>query len=144
MAEKKNDSGFTVTDRRLVYDGRRTEVGYCRKKSKLPKQTAPPAPMSKDAGAARPGAELADADATVGTRYAYSAHERGAGGAGRGLSAIVKDLDKEVELSGHSAKDFEITFERFLAAALHDGDAATGPDAPARTSSRVSTSLARA
>ena len=26
-----------------------------------------------------------------------------------------KDLDKQVELSGHSAKDFEITFERFLA-----------------------------
>jgi hypothetical protein len=25
------------------------------------------------------------------------------------------DLDKEVELSGHSAKDFEITFERFMA-----------------------------
>ncbi len=26
-----------------------------------------------------------------------------------------KDLDTQVELSGHSAKDFEITFERFLA-----------------------------
>jgi hypothetical protein len=26
-----------------------------------------------------------------------------------------KDLDAQVELSGHSAKDFEITFERFLA-----------------------------
>jgi hypothetical protein len=26
-----------------------------------------------------------------------------------------KDLDKQVEMSGHSAKDFEITFERFLA-----------------------------
>jgi hypothetical protein len=26
-----------------------------------------------------------------------------------------KNLDAEVELSGHSAKDFEITFERFLA-----------------------------
>ena len=26
-----------------------------------------------------------------------------------------RDLDKEVELSGHSAKDFEITFERFMA-----------------------------
>ncbi len=27
----------------------------------------------------------------------------------------ASDLDKEVELSGHSAKDFEITFERFMA-----------------------------
>ncbi len=27
----------------------------------------------------------------------------------------AKDLDDQVELSGHSAKDFEITFERFLA-----------------------------
>jgi hypothetical protein len=27
----------------------------------------------------------------------------------------AKDLDAQVELSGHSAKDFEITFERFLA-----------------------------
>jgi len=26
-----------------------------------------------------------------------------------------KDLDTQVEMSGHSAKDFEITFERFLA-----------------------------
>ena len=26
-----------------------------------------------------------------------------------------KDLDTQVELSGHSAKDFEITFERFMA-----------------------------
>jgi hypothetical protein len=26
-----------------------------------------------------------------------------------------KDLDKQVEMSGHSVKDFEITFERFLA-----------------------------
>jgi hypothetical protein len=26
-----------------------------------------------------------------------------------------KDLDAQVELSGHSAKDFEITFERFMA-----------------------------
>jgi hypothetical protein len=26
-----------------------------------------------------------------------------------------KDLDTQVELSGHSARDFEITFERFLA-----------------------------
>lgn len=26
-----------------------------------------------------------------------------------------KDLDKEVELSGHSVKDFEVTFERFMA-----------------------------
>ena len=27
----------------------------------------------------------------------------------------AKDLDKEVELSGHSARDFEISFEKFLA-----------------------------
>ena len=27
----------------------------------------------------------------------------------------AKDLDAQVELSGHSAKDFEVTFERFLA-----------------------------
>ena len=27
----------------------------------------------------------------------------------------ARDIDKEVELSGHSAKDFEITFERFMA-----------------------------
>jgi hypothetical protein len=26
-----------------------------------------------------------------------------------------KDLDKQVEMGGHSAKDFEITFERFMA-----------------------------
>ena len=33
----------------------------------------------------------------------------------RPTSRSSKDLDTQVELSGHSAKDFEITFERFLA-----------------------------
>jgi len=42
-----------------------------------------------------------------------SSAEQEAQAAAYRLSA--KDVDTQVELSGHSAKDFEITFERFLA-----------------------------
>ncbi|HEV2400481.1 MAG TPA: DUF1844 domain-containing protein [Candidatus Sulfotelmatobacter sp.] len=113
MAEKKSDSGFTVTDRRLF-----TSEGDLR-------TDAPPEPETPKAAA-----QAAPKEAPP-QKPAASAPENGGSDVGRDMptpptsaeqeaqAAAYKkssgDLDKEVELSGHSAKEFEITFERFLA-----------------------------
>jgi uncharacterized protein DUF1844 len=107
MAEKKQES-FIVTDRRLF-----TSEGELRKEvseeevssvppippppakepAAMPKQTAAPEePPMSPAPSASEQQEQADA-------YRKSS----------------KDLDARVELSGHSAKELEMTFERFMA-----------------------------
>ena len=112
MAEKKNDSGFTVTDRRLF-----TSEGDLR--SDAAEQVETPkaaAAQPKEAAApATPAAVPADGQAPLDRDMPPppSAAEQDAQAAAYKQSS--KDLDKEVEMSGHSAKDFEITFERFLA-----------------------------
>jgi len=109
MAEKRHDSGFTVSDRRLfTSDGElRSDIAEEVEKPKpepaTPKESAPKAPPEAGDGSAMdreipPPPTKAEQDAQA-AAYRQSS----------------KDLDKEVELSGHSAKDFEITFEKFLA-----------------------------
>jgi hypothetical protein len=111
MAEKKHEeSGFTVTDRRLF-----TAEGELRKEAEdeieTPKPTAPPkAPASDKAppaieGAAPPLEREIPPPPTEAEQDAQAAAYR----------QSSKDLDSEVELSGRSAKEFEMTFERFLA-----------------------------
>jgi uncharacterized protein DUF1844 len=120
MAEKKHEqSGFKVTDRRLF-----TSEGELRvevpEEVEAPKAAAPtaveapsstektPAPVAVDAGGvdtgATPDREM-PAPPTSAEQNAQAAAYR----------QSSRDLDTQVELSGHSAKDFEITFERFLA-----------------------------
>lgn len=115
MAEKKQDSGFTVTDRRLFNaDGEpRNDVPEeAEKKSEAasaPKEASPqqaPSKMPQPVGG--DGAAMERDMPPPPT----SAEQEAQAAAYRESS---KDLDKEVELSGHSAKDFEITFERFMA-----------------------------
>lgn len=129
MPEKKHEqSGFKVTDRRLfTADGElRAEVA---EEAEAPK----PAPVQPSAPAATPAApESSDktsaakpptAAATAVAEQPPSADrempppptsaEQEAQAAAYKQSS--QDLDTQVELSGHSAKDFEITFERFLA-----------------------------
>jgi hypothetical protein len=120
MAEKKHEqSGFKVTDRRLfTSDGElRTELA---EQVEAPKVEAPKA-------ATLTAAKDASAEATMPTPQAVEASEapdremptpptsaeQDAQAAAYKQSS--KDLDSQVELSGHSAKDFEMTFERFLA-----------------------------
>jgi hypothetical protein len=100
MAEKKQDSGFTVTDRRLFTSDGELRADVPEEKSE-PQAAAPPAapPASSTLDSKVPPApsvaeQKANADA-----YRQSA----------------KELDTRVELGGGSAKDFEMTFERFLA-----------------------------
>ena len=97
MPEKKQES-FTVTDRRLFTpDGEvrkeisQEEVSSSATKSEAPQQTSKPLDMPPAPSAAE---QQKQAD-----EYRKSA----------------KDLDTRVELSGHSAKDLEMTFERFTA-----------------------------
>jgi Domain of unknown function (DUF1844) len=112
MAEKRREeSSFTVTDRRLFTpDGElRSDAPEEAEAPKIapapPKETAPaekaPAPVAAE--------NVEDREMPI---PPTSAEQEAQAHAYRQSS---KDLDTQVELSGHSAKEFEITFERFLA-----------------------------
>jgi hypothetical protein len=120
MAEKKHEqSGFKVTDRRLfTSEGElRTEVA---EDVEAPKEPAPPIAQAASPAEMAPAPLAVDVDgvdtgATSDREMPPppTSAEQEAQAAAYKQSA--KDLDTQVELSGHSAKDFEITFERFLA-----------------------------
>lgn len=110
MAEKKNDSGFTVTDRRLFTSDGELRPDVAEEVEKEPSAK----PVAKEA-APKP-AETAAPDGSATDREmppAPSNAEQDAQAAAYRNSS--KELDKEVEKSGHSARDFEISFEKFLA-----------------------------
>jgi hypothetical protein len=113
MADKKHEqSGFTVTDRRLF-----TSEGDLRNDApeEATEQRDEKKTTLKDVA---PIQELpkAVADGGISDREMpvppTTAEQEAQAAAYRQSS---KDLDSEVELSGHSAKEFEMTFERFLA-----------------------------
>src|ERR1700693_1793047 len=121
MAEKRQESGFTVTDRRLF-----TEDGELRKdvreESEPPKAATPPAPVAASSQTApmeaAPAANAVAAfpaavDGIAGMPAAPTAAEQQAQADAYRESS--KEIDSRVELSGRSAKEFEMTFERFLA-----------------------------
>jgi Domain of unknown function (DUF1844) len=116
MADKKYEqSGFTVTDRRLfTSEGElRSEESKESESSKPVASVAPDAPPAQQQAAAQPAAAepegLADREMPIPPTSAEQDAQAAA------YKQSSKDLDAQVELSGHSAKDFEITFERFLA-----------------------------
>jgi hypothetical protein len=118
MAEKRQDSGFTVTDRRLF-----TEDGELRKdvaeEVAAPKAATPPTPLPAAAQEPSPAANIApfpaEGDGVVGQGMpaAPTAAEQQA--QAEAYRESSKEIDSRVELSGRSAKEFEMTFERFLA-----------------------------
>jgi hypothetical protein len=121
MAEKRQESGFTVTDRRLF-----TEDGELRKD--VPEEATAPRAATPTATAATAAAENAPSSNPV---AAFPAEREGDGISGQDVPApptaaeqqaqadayreSAQELDSRVELSGRSAKEFEMTFERFLA-----------------------------
>ena len=140
MAEKKEESEFKVSDRRLfTSDG---ELAHGRAGRNAEETTAGRTATAVGAGARclRPKA----AAATVGDRDMppppTAAEQQAQHDAYKQSS---HDLDTQVELSGHSAKELEMTFERFHGFALHDRHDAARPDARSRAASRESTSSAR-
>ena len=112
MAEKKHEqSSFTVTDRRLF-----TSDGELR--SEIPEETPEPKVVQTPAKGSAPAESAPAAVAAEGADEREmpippSSAEQDAQAAAYKQSS--KELDAQVELSGHSAKDFEITFERFMA-----------------------------
>lgn len=125
MAEKKHEqSGFKVTDRRLFNsEGElRTdvpeEVGAPKTATPAETRKAPnDASPNQDASPAQkmPPAPAGDAGGPLDREMPApptTAEQEAQAAAYRQSSS---DLDSQVELSGHSAKDFEMTFERFLA-----------------------------
>jgi len=108
MAEKKNDSGFTVTDRRLF-----TSEGDLRsdvpEESEAPKASTPTEPPTAQKVPQSTAEAAMDREMPAPPTSAEQEAQAAA------YKQSSRDLDKEVELSGHSAKDFEITFERFMA-----------------------------
>ena len=112
MPEKRREeSSFTVTDRRLF-----TPDGELR--SDVPEESAPPKPVAsapQESAPTSPQPSATDVstpeDRDMPTPPSSAEQEAQAAA----YKQSAKDLDTQVELSGHSAKDFEITFERFLA-----------------------------
>src|SRR5271169_635540 len=104
MAEKKQES-FTVTDRRLfTAEGEiRQEVSQEEVSSAAP--TPQPAPIAQ--------VDVAPPKAETDTPPPPTADEQREQADAYRKSA--KDLDARVELSGHSSKELEMTFERFMA-----------------------------
>jgi len=102
MAEKKQEqSSFTVTDRRLfTSDGELRkdveEEQSAKPAEAAPKAATPPAPAKEADMPPPPTASEQQAQA--------EAYRRSS-----------KELDSQVELNGRSARDFEMTLERFLA-----------------------------
>lgn len=103
MAEKEKESGFKVSDRRLfTADGElRTEVAE--------EAPAPPAGPSAPKSAVAEAAPVAETDVPIPPtaneqREQHDAYQKSS-----------RDLDAQVELSGHSAKELEVSFERFMA-----------------------------
>ena len=116
MAEKRQEqSSFTVTDRRLfTSDGElrsdvKDEPEVPKAATPVPPKEAPPAPKAAETTAAPAPAEGADREMPIPPTSAEQEAQAAA------YKQSSKDLDAQVELSGHSAKDFEITFERFMA-----------------------------
>jgi len=109
MAEKRQESGFTITDRRLF-----TEDGELRKEVAEEVERPKPAEAVREAAtpASKPAADRAEAVAPEAPPLPTAAEQQAQADAYRKSSDA---LDSRVELSGHSAKEFEVTFERFLA-----------------------------
>lgn len=109
MAEEKKDTGFKVSDRRLF-----TADGELRTDSVEEESTAP-AQMPEMPAAAKvanpdvtaPEASAADIPAPPTTAEQQAQHDA--------YQQSSRDLDARVELSGHSAKELEVNFERFMA-----------------------------
>jgi hypothetical protein len=104
MSEKKQES-FTVTDRRLF-----TPEGEMRQEVSQ-EEVSSAAPTPQPAPAAQPdlAAPQLEPDAPPPPTAAEQREQADA------YRKSAKDLDARVELSGHSAKELEMTFERFMA-----------------------------
>ena len=115
MAEKKSET-FTVTDRRQF-----TAEGELRKDAPEEQETpveAKPVSESKPVAESKPVLESPSAPVPEVPQGPTAAEQQQQADAYRKSSA---EMDRDVELGGRSAKDLEITLERFLASIYMSG-----------------------
>ncbi|HKS75203.1 MAG TPA: DUF1844 domain-containing protein [Terriglobales bacterium] len=104
MAEKKQE-GFTVSDRRLF-----TSDGDLRQDVPEEQPAAAPAPQSAVQSEQPTAAHVAPQEDVPPPPTAAEQQEQA-----EAYRKSSKEMDTRVELSGRSAKELEMTFERFLA-----------------------------
>ena len=104
MPEKKQDSGFTVTDRRLFTTDGELRSDVQEDASSQEKSTAPAAVASPPTPETSSDSRIPAPPSAAEQKATSDAYHKSS-----------KDLDARVELSGQSAKELEITFERFMA-----------------------------
>jgi hypothetical protein len=133
MAQKrKEESEFKVSDRRLfTSEGELRDLEAEESQAPPPVATgavapASPAPAPATSASAAPVATMPDAaPATAGTQPESDVPEPPTASEQQAQHDAYKqsarDLDKRVELSGHSAKELEMSFERFMASLYMTG-----------------------
>lgn len=109
MAEEKKDPSFKVSDRRpFTADGELRTDGVeeeSRAPAQVPEMPATAKVATPEVAAPEAAAPDMPAPPTASERQAqHDAYQKSS-----------RDLDARVELSGHSAKELEINFERFMA-----------------------------
>ncbi|MFZ0480941.1 MAG: DUF1844 domain-containing protein [Terriglobales bacterium] len=123
MADKKKDSEFKVSDRRLfTADGElRTSVEdqveeqleeQAQRPEPAPPAAVPTPPAVTQGSSASPAAAATQTQEEQVPEPPSDSEQQAQHDAYRESS---RDLDRRVELSGHSAKELEISFERFMA-----------------------------
>jgi hypothetical protein len=104
MEQDKKDTGFKVSDRRLfTADGQlRSEVV----EEETPAAQKPTTPANAAAGTPAQDSPTQDMPAPPTASEQQAQHDA--------YKQSSRDLDSRVELSGHSSKDLEVSFQRFL------------------------------
>jgi len=109
MAEEKKDTGFKVSDRRPFTADGELRTDSVEEASLAPAQVpeAPAAARVANPDVAAPDVAAADMPAPPTASQQQAQHDA--------YQQSSRDLDARVELSGHSAKELEVNFERFMA-----------------------------
>ena len=110
MAEKKQES-FTVTDRRLFTPEGELRQEVSEEEVSTSKPAAPAAAEVRPAAAEPSPLDTSSLDPSVPPSPSAAEQKEQADA----YRKSAKELDARVELSGHSAKEMEMTFERFMA-----------------------------
>ncbi|PYV83565.1 MAG: DUF1844 domain-containing protein [Acidobacteria bacterium] len=113
MAEKK--SSFTVTDRRLFTPEGELRADLAEEQDQPATPAEPPGAPSSPAQTAPAQADKQESPPPPSPSAAEQKEQADA------YQKSSQEMDREVEMSGHSAKELDITFERFLASLYMSG-----------------------
>ena len=119
MPDKRKDSEFKVSDRRLFTADGELRPSVEEEAEKQTEQPAQAAPTPAAAPAATAPAIYSDGQAAAAAPQTEAVPEPPTASEQQAQHDAYRessrDLDRRVELSGHSAKELEVNFERFMA-----------------------------